>query len=151
MNIKSTVFDSGGKLPAKYTCDGGKTNPPLEISNVPVAAKSLVLIVEDPDAPRSIYAPDGVWVHWLVWNIDPRKNVIKENEEAFGVVGSNSYGHVKYDPPCPPNGEHHYFFRVFALDTLLDLSAGSTKDKLVTAINGHIVASSELLGRYSRY
>ncbi|MBI3632565.1 MAG: YbhB/YbcL family Raf kinase inhibitor-like protein [Candidatus Vogelbacteria bacterium] len=150
MTIKSSSFIDGGQLPKKYSCDGNKINPPLEFSNIPQRTKSLALIVEDPDAPQSSYAPDGVWVHWLVWNIDPKKNKIEEGEIGFGVVGSNSSGKQQYYPPCPPGGEHRYIFKLYALDIILDFLAGGNKTELLKAMDKHILDTAETFGRYTR-
>jgi Raf kinase inhibitor-like YbhB/YbcL family protein len=142
LNI-STSFKNGDSIPTKYTCEGVNINPPLALDGIPSDAKSLALIVEDPDAPQ------GVFVHWLVWNIIPTKS-IPENS-ILGVTGMNSFKTVDYKGPCPPAGkDHHYFFRVYALDTLLDLDKGSNVKKLKQAIEGHIIAYGEIIGIYRK-
>lgn len=140
--ITSSAFNNEGDIPSKYSCDGGGINPPLHIDNIPEAAKSLVLIIEDPDAPN------GGFDHWVVWNIEPVPD-IKEASNP-GVSGDNSAGKSGYHPVCPPSGSHRYFFYVFALDTSLDLPVGTRKKDLHTAMDGHIIAKGSLMGRYER-
>ena len=140
--VQSVAFSQGGHIPKKYSCDGDNINPPLEVSNVPDNAKSLALIAEDPDAPR------GVFDHWVVWNIPPNA-AIAENSNP-GLNGTNSFGDQGYGGPCPPSGVHRYYFKVFALDTELDLPAGANKSQLHDAMKDHIVAQGELMARYSR-
>lgn len=145
MIIKSPDFTNNGEIPKRYTCDGGNTIPPLEFSVVPEEAKSLALIVDDPDAPM------GVWTHWLVWNIDPKTTLIKEGEVSLGSVeGKNSWSKTGYGGPCPPSGTHRYFFKLYALDSLLSLPANSDKETLQKEMEGHILDRAELIGRYSR-
>ena len=140
--VRSVAFSHNGHIPKKYSCDGDNINPPLEISNIPSNTKSLALIMEDPDAPR------GVFDHWLLWNITPNA-AIAENANP-GLSGTNSFGDQGYGGPCPPSGVHRYYFKVFALDTELDLQAGANKAQLQEAMKAHIIASAELIGRYSR-
>lgn len=142
LNISSTAFAAGGMIPSKYTCDGANVNPPLDIAGIPDNAKCLVLIVDDPDAPA------GIWVHWVVWNI-PVANQIKENE-APGTEGMNDFRRRNYGGPCPPSGTHRYFFKIYALDATLNLPDNTTKSQLLNAMEGHIVASGELMGLYKR-
>lgn len=149
MKILSTAFEHNGSLPALYTCDGQDISPPLSFSGVPVEAKSLALLMDDPDVPKSI-RPDGMWDHWVVWNISPTTQSIKEGEEPQGVVGKNTSGQQNYGGPCPPDREHRYFFKLYALDTMLDLSAGSSKTEVEHAMKGHIIAMAELIGTYNR-
>ena len=145
MKISTTAFSERRPIPERFTADGKNINPPLVISGVPREAESLVLIVDDPDAPM------GVWNHWLVWNISPGTTVIKEDSIPRGAaIGSNDAGTAKYLGPSPPRGTHRYFFRLYALDTKLDLPAGATRADLDDAIHGHILARAELLGRYAR-
>ena len=145
MKIESGAFKNGERIPTQYTCDGVDINPPLSISDVPTGAKSLALIMDDPDASRG-----GTWDHWLIWNIPPDTREIKEGITPPGAItGSNSWPKTSYGGPCPP-AEHRYFFRLYALDTLLDLPAGSAKDSLLKAVEGHILAQAELMGKYSR-
>lgn len=149
MKVSSSAFAHNGSIPATYTCDGSNTNPPLAFFDIPKDAKSLVLLMDDPDVPKSI-RPDGMWDHWVVWNIPPTTSSIKESETPQGTVGKNSGGESAYYPPCPPNGEHRYFFKLYALDTLLDLPASSRKTDVEKAMKGHILAQAELIGRYNR-
>lgn len=149
MKISSSAFLHNGSIPAKYTCDGSHINPPLDFSGVPVGAKSLVLLMDDPDVPKSIRL-DGMWDHWVVWNIPSTTLSLKEGEMPQGIVGKNSGGETAYYPPCPPDREHRYFFKLYALDTILDLPAGSSKADVQEAIQGHIIAQAELIGLYNR-
>jgi Raf kinase inhibitor-like YbhB/YbcL family protein len=143
LKLISTVFSHKGHIPPKYTCEGENINPPLKVENIPDGTKTLALIVEDPDAPR------GVFTHWVLWNISPNE-AIAENSNP-GISGTNSFGKPGYGGPCPPSGEHRYFFRIFALDDELDLSAGATKEELLDAMKGHIFASAELMGVYQKH
>lgn len=150
MELKSAAFVHGGEIPRKYTCDGENINPPLSISGVPAGAESLVLIMDDPDVPRSV-RPDGMWDHWLVWDIPPETMEIAEGSEPPGTVGRNTSGETGYQGPCPPDREHRYFFRVYALDAVLGLSPDKTgKDDLFAAMSDHILGQAELMGRYKR-
>ncbi len=146
--IKSSAFKDGGAIPLKYTCDGDNVNPLLEVRNVPADAKSLVLIMDDPDATRG-----STWYHWLIWNIDPKTQYIDEDTVPYGAVqGKGSGGRVRYEGPCPPRGNsaHHYRFSIYALDTLLDLPAGADEIALKEAMNGHILAQGMIVGLYGR-
>jgi Raf kinase inhibitor-like YbhB/YbcL family protein len=145
MKISSPDFADGAAIPARFTCDGQDINPALEISGVPSAAASLVLIVDDPDAPR------GTWNHWLVWNIAPSTGKIAARSVPAGSVqGRTDFGTAKYGGPCPPSGTHRYYFRLFALDVKLSLTAGADRKALDKAMADHVLASAELMGRYSR-
>jgi Raf kinase inhibitor-like YbhB/YbcL family protein len=144
MKITSSAFREGESIPSKFTCDGGNTSPPLEISDVPSGAKSVVLIADDPDAPG------GLFTHWLVWNILPQTNSIAEGSAPRGMQGRNDFGKSGYGAPCPPSGMHRYYFRVFALDRELDLRSGAKRSQLDAAMKGHIIAQGELIGRYAR-
>lgn len=145
MKITTKAFSERRPIPERFTADGKNVNPPLRLSGVPDGAKSLVLIVDDPDAPM------GTWTHWLVWNIQPGTSVIKEDSVPTGaVVGTNDAGTAKYAGPNPPRGTHRYYFRLYALDKTPDLPAGSDRDTLDEAMNSHILARAELLGRYGR-
>jgi len=144
ISLTTSAFQAGGDIPAKFTCDGANESPELKISGVPREAKSLVLIVDDPDAPH------GLFTHWMVWNIDPKTTDIAGNSApAGGLQGANDFGKRNYGGPCPPSGTHRYFFRIFALDTKLDLKAGARRAELDAAMGNHIVAKGELMGRYS--
>lgn len=145
MKISTTAFSERRPIPERFTADGKNVNPPLKISGVPDEAKSLVLIVDDPDAPM------GTWTHWPVWNIQPGTTVIKEDSVPSGaVVGTNDAGTAKYAGPSPPRGTHRYCFRLYALDRTLDLRAGSFRADLEDAMRDHILERAELLGRYAR-
>lgn len=145
MKLSSLVFQNNGYIPVKYTCDGENVNPPLEISGVPAGARSLVLIMDDPDAPR------GTWVHWTLWNINPETKEIKENLLPSGAVeGLTSFGRPGYGGPCPPSGTHRYFFKLYALDTILNLNPEADKKLLEKAMEGHILDYAEIIGLYKR-
>jgi Raf kinase inhibitor-like YbhB/YbcL family protein len=143
LTVKSFVFENNKQIPKKYTCDGEEVNPPLTVEGIPPEAKSLALVVEDPDASR------GTYEHWVVWNIPPSVE-IGENSHP-GVEGVNGAGAQSYDGMCPPIGTHRYFFKVYALDAKLDLKPEATRKKdLEKAMQGHILAKGELVGLYSR-
>lgn len=145
MKLTSPAFKNNEKIPAKYTCDGDDINPPLQIDEVPTNTQSLVLIVDDPDAPA------GDWVHWTLWNINPQIKEITENSiPKEAVEGMTDFGKPGYGGPCPPSGIHHYFFKLYALDTQLNLAPSINKTKVVLTIQGHILAQAELIGLYSR-
>ncbi len=145
MKIESPAFGNNEPLPAKYTCDGEEINPPLQIGDVPEGAKSLVLIVDDPDAPG------GTWVHWTVWNIDPRTTEIAENSVPESAVeGITSFGRPGYGSPCPPSGDHRYFFKLYALDIILELAPSTTIRELEAAMQGHIIREAQVVGLYKR-
>src|SRR5438477_12023341 len=145
MKITSSAFQEGGNIPSKFSCDGADTSPPLQISDVPSGAKSLVLIVDDPDAPS------GLFTHWMVWNISPQSSGVAEGSTpAKGMQGKNDFGKPGYGGPCPPSGTHRYYFKIFALDGELALSPGSKRAQLDAAIKGHVIAQGQLMGRYSR-
>ncbi len=147
MRLKSSEFDEGGAIPRKYTCQGVDVNPPLTILETPSEAKSLALIMDDPDVPERIRA-DRMWVHWVAFNIDPKTEQIAEGVPSLGVQGKNTGGHNRYMGPCPPDREHRYFFKLYALDTKLDLPEGATKEELLKAMDGHILEQAQLMGRY---
>jgi Raf kinase inhibitor-like YbhB/YbcL family protein len=150
--LTSPVFEEQGTIPAKYTCDADNMNPPLTIEGVPEGAKSLVLIMDDPDIPESVKQARGIEVfdHWTVFNIPPETATIPEAQEPSGTAGANGTGEVGYRGPCPPDREHRYFFKLYALDIMLDLPTGSTKTEVERAMEGHILAQTELIGRYDR-
>lgn len=144
LEISSSAFAAGGDIPAQFSCKGDNMNPPLEIHGVPSSAKSLVLILDDPDAPG------GLFTHWIVWNIDPSTfGIAPKSVPGGGVEGTNDFGRKGYGGPCPPSGTHRYVFHVFALDQKLDLRAGVKRAALDKAIAGHIVSRGELTGRFS--
>jgi hypothetical protein len=148
--LKSTAFGTGEFIPRKYTCDGSDISPPLEWSDAPEDTRSFALIVDDPDAPG------GTWVHWVLYNIPGNASSLAENSApdprlADGSMnGRNSWGKLGYGGPCPPSGTHRYFFRLYALDTVLNLSSGASKEQLLSAMKGHILAQAELMGKYKR-
>jgi len=143
MELTSPEFKNNGKMPARYTCDGEDINPPLTIDDVPIEAQSLVLIVDDPNAT------EGVWDHWVVFNIPPETEEIPERAD-IGTAGENSWGKEAYGGPCPPSGEHRYKFKLYALDIKLDLQEGSTKEEVEEAMEGHILEETELIGKYQK-
>ena len=145
LTISSPAFGQGEAIPARYTCDGNDTSPALVIAKAPPAAKTLALIMDDPDAPV------GTWVHWVVWNIPAQTREIPESGlPPQAVQGKNSWPRTGYGGPCPPSGTHRYFFKVYALDTALHLGPSTTKAVLEKAMEGHILAKGELMGTYRR-
>lgn len=149
MILTSPAFENGGAIPEKYTCDGENSSPELRILNVPREAKSLVLIMEDPDVPTFV-REDGMWDHWVVFNIPPDTAKIAEGEEPPGVHGLTTANALAYGGPCPPDREHRYFFMVYALDTELHEQEGATKEAIRAAMRGHMLAKAELVGVYAR-
>lgn len=144
MKITSSAFTQNSPIPSKYTCDGNDILPPLSFSDVPQNAKSLTLIVDDPDAPV------GIWVHWVVYNIPVGTRGIPEGSVPLGAVqGENSAGTQDFHGPCPPSGTHRYFFKLYALDTTLNLE-NPKKQHLEEAMKNHILDSAELIGIYKR-
>lgn len=144
MKISSTAFENNGMIPPEYTCDGSDVSPELVFSEVPKEAKSLALVMDDPDAPM------GTFTHWVVWNIPPHKMRLAKDEKISLHQGKTSFGSKSYGGPCPPGGTHRYFFKLYALDLVLGLEEGSSKSDLEKAMKGHILAQSELIGKYSR-
>jgi len=145
MKITSSAFQEGGDIPSKFSRDGQDINPALRIEGTPSNAKSLLLIMDDPDAPV------GLFTHWLVWNIGPKTTEIAEKSMPKGAVqGTNDYPTLGYGGPQPPSGTHRYYFKIFALDQTLDLKAGAKRAEVDAAMRGHVTAQGELMGRYSR-
>jgi Raf kinase inhibitor-like YbhB/YbcL family protein len=150
IKIKSLAFEAGGMIPSKFTCDGPDVSPALEWESVPENAKTLAIICDDPDAPM------GTWVHWVIFNIPAGLGGLEEDVPADEVLSSgaiqgiNDFRRIGYGGPCPPSGIHRYFFKIYALDTELDLKPGATKSQVLEAMEGHILAQGELMGRYSR-
>jgi hypothetical protein len=142
LKITSPAFRHNDVIPAKCTGDGKDINPALQIEGIPEGTQSLALVVDDPDAPM------GTWDHWVVWNIPP-SNLIKENSVP-GTEGLNSFRRHRYGGPCPPSGTHRYFFKVYALDTKLTLNPNSNKKDLEKAMQGHVLAKGEIIGKYAR-
>jgi len=149
MELTSSAFKNEETIPVKYTCDGQNISPPLKISGVPTNAESLVLIMDDPDVPKSV-REDGMFDHWVVFNIPPDTREIPEGQEPEGMPGKGTSGKTGYYGPCPPDREHRYFFRLYALDTILDLPAKSDKRTVEGAITGHVVDRAYIMGRYDR-
>lgn len=148
-HILSGAFKNYDFIPAVYTCDGRNVSPPLNWNDPPDGTKSLVLINDDPDAPA------GDWVHWIVYNIPPGIRKFNENDSVTGLPpgtlqGKNDFGRIGYGGPCPPSGTHRYFFKLYALDILLEVPGGISKDLLLELMNGHIISSTELVGKYTR-
>jgi len=145
MKLNSSAFNNGETIPKKYTRQGVNMSPPLHLEEIPEKARSLAVIVDDPDAPS------GVFNHWLVYNIDPKTKDIKENSTpVIATQGRNDFGQTEYDGPQPPSGEHRYFFKAFALDSVLDLPRGAKRAELETAMQGHVLDHGEVKGRYQK-
>jgi Raf kinase inhibitor-like YbhB/YbcL family protein len=150
IKLTSTAFKEGEPIPRAYTCDGINISPPLEWSGVPKAARTLAIVADDPDAPG------GTWVHWVLYNLLAENIGLVENLPvtdklaAGGFQGTNDFQKLGYGGPCPPSGTHHYYFRIYALDSELPLKAGATKAELLKAIEGHIVMQGQLMGTYRR-
>ena len=150
IKITSSVFEDGGMIPAKYTCDGVDVSPPLQWDTVPEGTKSIALICDDPDAPM------GTWVHWVLFNMPAEANELAQNipaEETLpngAMQGVSDFGRIGYGGPCPPGGTHRYFFKIYALDTKVDLQAGADKRQLLKAMEGHILEQGQLIGKYKR-
>jgi Raf kinase inhibitor-like YbhB/YbcL family protein len=150
MEITSSAFKDGASIPAKYTCDNLDISPPLEWSDGPSGTKSYALICDDPDAPG------GTWVHWVVYNIpatrrDLPENMPKlENLKNIAHQGKSDFGNNGYGGPCPPDGSHRYYFKIYALDTELDPKPGITRKELLNSMIGHILDKGQLMGRYKR-
>ena len=146
MEITSNAFSNNGKIPPKYTCDGDNVNPYLKITNIPEQTKSLVLIVDDPDAPSK------TWVNWIVFNISVsgKELIIPENSVPKGIQGINDFKKIEDGGPCPPSGTHRYSFKIYALDSQLELKEGSSKKQVEEVMKNHIIDNSELVGVYSK-
>jgi len=151
IQISSTAFAEGQPIPDQYTCAGPDVSPPLTWTNVPTGTKSFALIADDPDAPM------GTWVHWVIYNLPPATMSLVENTPPSPELpngakqGINDFRQIGYGGPCPPRGKpHHYFFKVYALDTTLNLKSGATKKELLKAMNGHVLAEGRLMGTFQR-
>ena len=149
MQLTSPAFSEGGKIPAKFTCEGEDINPELDISGVPPGTKTLVLLMDDPDVPAFI-RKEQMWDHWVLFNIPPATTKIPEHAKSLGTPGRNTSGTAAYQGPCPPDREHRYFFKLYALDTTLHLPQGASKADVENAIEGHILAKTQLMGRYEK-
>jgi Raf kinase inhibitor-like YbhB/YbcL family protein len=149
IEIASSAFSNMQSIPAKYTCDGQDISPPLKWKGIPEKTKSIVLIVDDPDAPR------GTWVHWVLYDIPPGVDSLSENQPRTDTLpsgakqGLTDFKRVGYGGPCPPSGTHRYFFKIYALDTMLNLSAGKTKKEIEAAMKNHVVSQGEMVGTYA--
>ena len=150
IKITSGAFNEGEFIPKKYTCDGVNISPPLDWSGIPDNTKSIALICDDPDAPM------GTWVHWVIFNIPPSINKLKENIPAVKVLedgtiqGINDFRKTGYGGPCPPGGTHRYYFKIYALDKKLSITSSTTKKDLEQSMREHIVAEGKIVGKYSR-
>jgi Raf kinase inhibitor-like YbhB/YbcL family protein len=153
MILTSPAFADGGEIPRAYTCEGGDRSPPLAWHGVPAGAKSLALIVDDPDAPDP-KAPKMIWVHWLVYNLPPEATGLAEAVQVLspgarqGVTDARSTG---YHGPCPPVGRHRYYFKLYALDTMLPDLGKPRKPELLKAMGGHVLAEAQLMGTYQKH
>ena len=144
MELSSTAFKDNGTIPAVYSYRGGNMSPPLTITGVPEGAASLALICDDPDAPN------GTWVHWVVWNLDPKTTQIPKGSSPTGaMVGTNSWGKAEWGGPAPPSGTHHYVFKLYALKEPISLKPGADAKALETAMKGKVLAETKLVGLYS--
>lgn len=145
--LLSSSFEPNQEIPVQFTCDSDNISPALHWSGVPQKTQSFALIVDDPDAPKEV----GVFVHWVIANIPATVHELQEdaNISSF-IAGATSFGTKKYGGPCPPSGTHRYFFKLYALDTILKVSEGVTKEELLTAMHGHILGQAELMGTYKR-
>ena len=153
LSLTSSAFAEDASIPSRFTCDGDRSvSPPLSMAGVPQGTKSLALIMDDPDVPKALYG-DGVFDHWVLFNIPPETREIPEGGSA-GVAGANSAGENAYTGPCPPPqyepSEHRYVFKLYALDSELSLQAGAGKADMEKAMEGHILAQTQLVGRYKR-
>jgi len=150
MKLTSTAFSEGGMIPAQYTCNGPDVSPPLNWEDVPEETKSLALIADDPDAPV------GTWVHWVLYNLPADTHELQEDLPKTKVLpngamqGTNDFRKIGYNGPCPPGGTHRYFFKLYALDEMVDLNPGARKKDLLDAMKGHILAECQLMGKFSR-
>ncbi|MDZ8188151.1 MAG: YbhB/YbcL family Raf kinase inhibitor-like protein [Nostoc sp. ChiSLP02] len=150
MKLQSNAFKANDLIPAQYTCDGKNISPPLLWDEIPKETQSIALIVDDPDAPGRTF------VHWVIYDIPNTIREFPENISAVktlpngGVQGKNDFGNFGYGGPCPPSGTHRYFFKLYALDKSLSLAAGATKNQILAAMEGHVLATAELIGRYKR-
>lgn len=150
LQITSSAFDHNGMIPKKYTCDGEDISPQLSWSGAPEGTKSFALINDDPDAPM------GTWVHWVLYDLPPSINELSENMPKDKTLsngakqGITDFKNIGYGGPCPPSGIHRYFFKLYALDTKLNLESGATKKQVEDAMKGHVIAQTELIGKYKR-
>jgi Raf kinase inhibitor-like YbhB/YbcL family protein len=147
MKIESTAFENGDEIPRKYGYKKDNINPPILIKEIPNEAKSLALIMDDPDAMGAV---GKIWVHWIVWNIDPSISKINENSvPSNSIQGKTDFGEMDYGGPAPPDKEHTYIFKLYALDKKLDINEGSSKSQVEEAMKGHIIDEAKLEGKYA--
>ena len=150
IKVTSTAFEEGGMIPKQYTCDGTDVSPPLAWTSVPEGTKTIALICDDPDAPM------GTWVHWVLFNLPadvkelPGSVPLQKRLETGAIQGTNDFRKIGYGGPCPPGGTHRYYFKLYAVDTELNLQAGATKRELLKAMEGHILGEGQLMGKYKR-
>jgi Raf kinase inhibitor-like YbhB/YbcL family protein len=150
MELKSPAFGEGSMIPKKYTCDGQDISPPLKWTSVIDGTKTLALICDDPDAPG------GTWVHWVIFNLPSDTRGLTESTPHLKELptgakqGTNDFGKIGYGGPCPPGGTHRYYFKIYSLDTDLNLEPGATKAQLLQAMEGHILGEGQLMGKYKR-
>jgi len=150
LSLSSSSFENGAMIPSKYTCDGEDISPPLKWESAPEGTKCFALISDDPDAPA------GTWVHWVIYNIPAETNELKENYPKDAELpdgtkqGTSDFGRIGYGGPCPPSGVHRYYFKLYALDIVLDLASGASKADLLKAMENHIIEETQLMGKYSR-
>ena len=145
IQITSAAFSEGDKIPRIYTCDDQNVSPPLDWTGVPTGTVSLVLIMDDPDAPS------GIWVHWVMYNLPADTTSLKQGITGSGVDGKNDFSKLGYGGPCPPRGSNHrYYMKLYALDIRLDLKAGATKVQVESAMQGHVLGQGQLMGKYGR-
>jgi len=150
LSITSTAFKQGERIPSKYTCDGSGVSPGLEWSDVPEGTRSFTIIADDPDAPV------GTWIHWVLYNVPAETRALPEAVPTDASLpdasrqGKNSWGRLGYGGPCPPGGTHRYYFKLYALDTVLELPTGVSENDLLKAMKGHILSEAELMGLYSK-
>lgn len=153
MKLTSPAFTHEGVIPSLFTCDGENINPELHMSDVPEAAMSLVLLMDDPDVPAAI-RPEQMWDHWVMFNIPTTTTIIEQGSNPAGTAGANTRGDLAYGGPCPPTEHqpttHRYFFKLYALDCMLDLPEGASKAEVEAAMKGHVLEETVLLGCYDR-
>jgi len=142
MTVTSPAFEEGKMIPEEYTCQGRNINPPLTLSNIPVKTVSMAIILDDPEAPG------GGFIHWVMYNIPPSSSI--KQDDAAGIQAANGKGDLHYTGPCPPNEVHHYHFKIYALDVKLDVIENADKEKVLEKMKGHILATGELVGLYTK-
>ena len=150
IQVLSTAFEEGGMIPPQYTCDGQDISPPLSWQSIPEGTRSIALIADDPDAPM------GTFVHWVLYDLPADVRELQENVPDAKTLsngakqGANGFGRIGYGGPCPPSGTHRYFFKIYALDTATNLLPGQKKAQLLRAMEGHILAQGQIMGKYQR-